>query len=256
MDTQSGAGAAAQQGQPDLVQLRAVSEADLAAFENTKEAERLRRLEGDRDMVLQLGLNGYQGPSWKQFSEALVAYAFQVLRAWARSGLIFLKCAEKRVGLPCPEGAEERLRDDAPGVAAEAIAKAIPVFRDKVLIKGRWDPTKGASLKTFFVGQCLFQFANVYRSWLVEQDFPEVSLDTLRAQVVNLERKLGTDELAELLRRASTLVEKSAEHMRVLKAMGFDHAEIAEIVGTEPSARAVEGKLYRERQRQHRRMKP
>jgi hypothetical protein len=28
---------------------------------------------------------------------------------------------------------------------------------------GKWDHTRGASLRTFFIGQCLFQLANVYR---------------------------------------------------------------------------------------------
>lgn len=38
-------------------------------------------------------------------------------------------------------------------------------FRDEVLVPGTWDPMKGASLKTYFVGQMLKRFANVHREW-------------------------------------------------------------------------------------------
>jgi hypothetical protein len=33
------------------------------------------------------------------------------------------------------------------------------------LLANRWDPKKGASIKTFFIGQCLIRFVNVYNRW-------------------------------------------------------------------------------------------
>ena len=46
------------------------------------------------------------------------------------------------------------------------VAQAIATFRDSVLPNGRWDPEKGASLRTFFIGQCLMQFPRVYSRWI------------------------------------------------------------------------------------------
>lgn len=43
---------------------------------------------------------------------------------------------------------------------------ALIYFRDKVLMTHRWQASGGASLGTFFIGQCLYQFANIYRSAL------------------------------------------------------------------------------------------
>lgn len=54
--------------------------------------------------------------------------------------------------------------DTIMGLARETAAAALHFFRFKVLMKGKWDAAKGASLATFFVGQCRLQFANVYNT--------------------------------------------------------------------------------------------
>ncbi len=51
-------------------------------------------------------------------------------------------------------------------MAGEVVTVALAPFRDEVLLPGLWDPAKGASLTTYFVGQCILRFPNVYRSWL------------------------------------------------------------------------------------------
>lgn len=43
------------------------------------------------------------------------------------------------------------------------VVNALGAFLDIALKKGNWSPTKGASLKTYFIGQCKIQFANVYK---------------------------------------------------------------------------------------------
>lgn len=45
------------------------------------------------------------------------------------------------------------------------MAKALDRFRADVLLAKKWDYRKGASLRTYFIGQCLIRFANIYRRW-------------------------------------------------------------------------------------------
>ncbi len=48
------------------------------------------------------------------------------------------------------------------------MAVALNKFRDTVLRRHRWDSTRGATIKTYFIGQCLIHFSNIYRSWIAE----------------------------------------------------------------------------------------
>ena len=47
----------------------------------------------------------------------------------------------------------------------ETVSKALHHFRVDVLMKKKWDYRKGETLRTYFVGQCLIRFANIYRAW-------------------------------------------------------------------------------------------
>ena len=131
-------------------------------------SERLARLEADRDLIDTLRSEGFAGRNFTYFQTVLAQYGVAVIRAWTRDGKVLGKYAEKGFGGLPPEPRPGALTDDpstAQGIADETVARALNAFRDKVLIPNRWDPKRGASLRTFFVGQCLMQFGNVYRSW-------------------------------------------------------------------------------------------
>jgi DNA-directed RNA polymerase specialized sigma24 family protein len=131
-------------------------------------SERLARLEADRDLIETLRSEGFTGRNFVYFQTVLAQYGVAVIRAWIRDGKVLGKYAEKGFGGLPPEPRPGALTDDlstGQGIADETVARALNAFRDKVLVPGRWDPKRGASLRTFFVGQCLMQFGNVYRSW-------------------------------------------------------------------------------------------
>lgn len=88
-----------------------------------------------------------------------------VLRAWMRRGTIYDKCARQSHPIErAPAGALDE--DEIESMAGMVVAIALRHFRDDVLSKDVWDPDKGASLTTFFVGQCLMRFPEVWRPWL------------------------------------------------------------------------------------------
>lgn len=220
-----------------------VADTDLGEFADSRASNNLAKLEADRELVNQLMWDGYSGASWTRFATALAEYGVQVIRAWALSGQVFLKCEQKGIGkLPV----RERTADDALELACETVAEAIEAFRRKVLIPGVWDPTKGASLRTFFIGQCLFRFPNVYRFWFREGR-------RLKVSDVTAERVMGSAPASPLvgtqLARALTELDPSSPKLlEAYTAMGYEQAEIAEILGT--TQRAVQSKLFRSRKGQ------
>lgn len=127
-------------------------------------AQRIDRLAADVDLHMRLALQGFTGPEYERFREELTRYGFDVMIGWLRRGKIFARMKEKGYGIPA---APDSLLDyDAQdGLADETVAKALLHFHHDVLLRRQWDPGRGARLTTFFVGQCLIQFANIYRSW-------------------------------------------------------------------------------------------
>ena len=137
--------------------------------ERLAEAERLDRLLGDAEVLAEIRADGFEGPRYEEFATELVRYGVAVIRAWTYRGMIFDQCARRTgAALPRLPTEQEITGDDANELALETVATAHQHFRDDVLVPGVWDPRRGASIKTFFIGQCLFRFPNVYRRWYGE----------------------------------------------------------------------------------------
>jgi DNA-directed RNA polymerase specialized sigma24 family protein len=225
---------------------------ELDAFDHLEEAEHLRRLAADQDLLTALQLHGLQGPTWDRFAEVLARYGYQVIRAWVWTRQIFPHCARRGFGLPQPAHLRWT-KEQANEVALETVAKAIRAFRGYVLREGRWSPTRGATLRTYFVGQCLLQFPNVYRRWLseLELDFQEVpALDELEDPLDQSEYgdPAGRVVMRDAVARGLALVNNDRTRVVLqLRAGGYSEPEIADLMGT--TVKAIELLLYRHRQR-------
>lgn len=212
--------------------------------------ENATRLEADADLRDLLARSDFSGEAYAVFEEDLARYGLQVMRGWLREGYIFTRCAEAGVPLnrrPIPHGDHEDL-------AQEVIAGALPVFRQKALREGGWRPEGGASLKTYFTRSLCFQFAKVWRRRLRDKDpaaAPGQLVDAAQAEAASsdpgpAETVLRRDEI----RRGLTSIPSERTRMAVVLAEdGYQHDEIAELLGPEVSPRAVEGLLRRHRLR-------
>jgi DNA-directed RNA polymerase specialized sigma24 family protein len=153
-----------------------------------KGADHVDRLAADFELVTELGWRNFQGPEYEYFQGELVKYGMAVLTAWIRRGLIFHYCKQRGYGgLPAaPAGAfdDTGLVED---LVLETVGKALMHFRDDVLVKGRWDYRKGASLRTFFIGQCLIRFPNAYNDWR-RHDLERLPVRPVREPLEYLER--------------------------------------------------------------------
>ena len=217
------------------------------AAELADELERLRRLQADEELLLALQLERFTGRLWERFSRELTRYGLGVLRAWIRHGTIYGKAKTLTgYGLGRIEGwPDDQTIDD---IATDTVVAALIYFRDKVLMTHRWQSSGGASLGTFFVGQCLYQFANIYRSALraelerIDQattpmaELPEDRFDIIKG----IESTIGAnDTVAEAMALLST---DRARRALFMQEHGFSQREIADELGL-PDAKSVENLL-------------
>jgi DNA-directed RNA polymerase specialized sigma24 family protein len=240
---------------------------DLSELEDSDEAARhaadsLDRRMADLDLRNDLAHEQFAGPRWRRFEADLVRYGHAVLMAWMATGEIFSQCRKKS----CYPGAppEQWTREDRTGIANDTVAAAVEAFRVRALIGKRWDPTAGATLKTYFIGSCILQFPNHFRRWRTEE------------QTWNRLRRLepGADELAHgrhvdaaeetvitrlTCEAAFDAIPDDRTKLAVLyRSMEYTVTEIAELLDTTP--KAVEMLLRRQRRRatapQNRRRSP
>jgi hypothetical protein len=218
-------------------------------------AENHARREADRELISALAKAGFTGPAQEMFEAELAAYGYPVMMAWTRTGEIIRKCAEKGRPLGITDTGTGWSRDDRCELSTETVARALVYFRKKVLLPGTWDHARGATIKTYFVGACLFQFPNVYHRWNTERCnwqvrcTPVVDDPEDPAGLRELPGRDSTDEQAiarrELQLVMADLEENYPDLWRIveLKLQGFTDAQAAEQLGL--SARAVEGQWYR-----------
>ncbi|MFK0287981.1 hypothetical protein ACIQVL_46995 [Streptomyces sp. NPDC090499] len=126
---------------------------------------RAARRAQDAQVVEILRGQNFAGPLLDRFAGQLMEYAWPVLLDWTYTGEIFRKA--RRAGCPVPEPLiiPNWNQDDRYEVVADSVLGGLDTFRNNALAGGRWSPAKGASLKTYYVGSCVFAFRKVYEAW-------------------------------------------------------------------------------------------
>lgn len=210
------------------------------------EDERLDRLLGDSDLLYRLQVSGYAPEEWRRPSEEFGRYGYDVLVGWMFTGRIWHEVFRKtgrharRPNRPFDEDAIRQL-------CADTVINGLEAFLENVLKNNKWDAGRGASLKTYFVGQCCFQFENVLRShyrWLKRNredvvadpsDWEELQGASEAADARILRDEQKSDALA-------TVSSAKARDAFALQWLGYTQAEIAEHLG-ELDEKSIENML-------------
>lgn len=213
----------------------------------------------DKQCVELLKYHGFTGPVYQEFTDELWAYALPVLKSKMRSGEIFKMCFERNVMVPAPTFDERAVlhssMEDRDALAVDTIAAAVPRFRD-TLVKGRWKQAGGSSLRTFFIGACLFAFAEVFSTWATArrrhlERLIDGEIDTLASQLISValdpERNAVSRDTIEAILRRSPPATRTICAL-IMRDMSF--AAIAKELGI--TERAVEGRMRRLRRRVNR----
>lgn len=190
-----------------------------------------------------------EGAQWDDFVAMLVDYGYGVFATWIQTGLIYQRCrAQGLRGLPDAPPAVIA-QQDVEELATDTVTDAVVSFRDKVLKPHLWSPSRGASLKTFFVGRGLIEFVGIFRKWmaarrmiptdntaLFERPDPFPYSDPERTALARV----------ELERAGATIDDPLTIQVFILHAERYRHQEIADRLGLR-DAKAVENLIYRTR---------
>lgn len=216
-----------------------------------REAARVDRLTADRELVDRMMWHGYVGTEWELFRTALAEYGVAVMAGWIRSGRIFIECRRKGFGAIAKR--KRAATEEALGLAGETVAHALLFFRNHVLIPGRWDVAKGATLKTFFVGACIHHFPNVY----ARSDGSMPLLHALRTESDAADDPLSSigdpspfsrpDRQVELKDAVESIEDPVIREIFLDEARGFTQGETALRLKT--TRWAIEGRLRRYREK-------
>ena len=127
------------------------------------------------------------------------------------------------------------------------VAAAIPVFTKVVFKQRRWTPSRGASLKTYFVNACILQFARLQARWLADRravrpsglEFDPDAATSAPDPAVTVALQ---DEAHRML---SMIKDKQLREILALRSIGWTAEDAARQVGL--TAKAAEGRLARVR---------
>lgn len=215
--------------------------------------EHLERLRYDIDTVLQLQLRSWSDEAWEPVADALAEYGFGVIKGWMHTGQIFNEVAGTGYGaIPrCPPHWFDD--DTVTSLVGLTVSEALHYFKFEVLMKNRWDASKGASLATYFVGQCKFKFANVYKGWrkkeeehrqVLHWDAPPIPLPTNEQPS---DPVMTEAAVRAILSRLSSPLAQQVFWKKFVQ--GYSYEEIAVESPTLKNAKAVQNLVFRERRR-------
>ncbi|MBQ0867408.1 hypothetical protein [Streptomyces sp. RK75] len=213
--------------------------------------ESLDRRLADQQMIRLLSESGFAGVHYDRFAEVLARYGISVLRGWMFSGYVFELVASRGFDLkPHELELEELVRDSdlREELATMTVARALPTFRQRALIEAGWRADGGASIATYFMGACAYEFPNEYRRHRVQQKRWRRGE---AAEEINLEARFAArgvaDEVLGKLRVLDDLRSINDPRTRIAVALtldGYTQGEIQQLLGA-ASIRAIEGLLHR-----------
>ncbi|MFF4874334.1 RNA polymerase sigma factor [Streptomyces sp. NPDC000961] len=225
--------------------------------------ETARALQIQRDIatVEELARHGFQGPSYEVFRNRLCEENWKPLQGMLRNRTLAQLTAKYygEAGIdffvrPADADLLHSSADARHEILVDILIKALKVFRRRALVEGGWNPhhrgPKGAStLNSFFIGQCAWQFRDVYLSWSRKRERLAAEeaalldggslLPLLRTHVEGPEAFRFDGALMELVAQQPELTRAILR----LTTQGYADGEIADMLQTTPGA--VRNRRYR-----------
>lgn len=200
---------------------------------------------------------------YQMFKHHLAAYGYPVVRSWLRRGVIYQFCTQQ--GRPARVTAADRLHlsdttgeanDDRAQLPIETNARALRFFEEHALRGRGWSYEGGASLRTYYVGACLFAFPNVLQRWSGERRRSIAPHQDLELPVapqqwsavsagIDLDPALAVTSAMTVHDALAAMPASTREVAEQVVLGGASFAEVAATLGV--TERAVEGGLYQYR---------
>ncbi|MGV9544116.1 hypothetical protein [Nocardia beijingensis] len=210
----------------------------------------------DAELVADLVATGFDPGLLASLERQLWLYGWRVLRGKVRD----LSILHIRTGLPPlhVSADDHRTLHDSPQAREELVVDTLALavgFMVNQLRNERWDPDRSRSddpkLGTFFTSVCAIKFRDVYKAWHRKR------VDRMRERLVEPQHNAflraayddPSDAVVDRFRLREILKAATLEDRLICAGLlvGKPRAEIADELGI--STRALEGRLYRLRQR-------
>ena len=213
------------------------------------ETIRSAQRQADAELVAILRAQDFTGPAFNRFLNSLARYGLDVIGSWVRSEDIFVRCAARGVkGLP-----SSTLRlwsaQDLEEIVQDTVAQALVAFETDALRGHRWQPDAGASLATYFIGTCIYAFADIYRRriarWQRDLAVKQALIRDPLPDVPDVADIVSDSDIAQ--RFMSAPQDQTLKRVIYLSYEGHTHDEIAAELDDGTTPRAIEGMLYRYR---------
>lgn len=246
-------------------ELEELSTAGLLSLEHTlagaaqDEAGCLGRCSADARLVDILRADNFQGPRYEKTTSRLMEYGWLTINKWTRSREIFTHAQRAGRAIPLHMTAPDWDADDRSEVATETVVAGLDLFLEHGLIRGKWNPSGGASLSTYFVGACIRSFPIVYKRWFrgvqigqAELDLPSSDPDGAPSDR-DIPDQRATDPFYaaathdEIKRILPYVTDSKVRRGLALRALGYTQQQAAAEVGL--SEKALEGRIGRLRTR-------
>lgn len=178
---------------------------------------------------------GCTGPLWDRLAVDLAELGFSVMSAWLSTGVISQKCWEMGRGVNLPHDWTAEDRED---LATMAIADGMEILR-QALLANKWNPEKGASLRTYFLGGCVLAFSNVLRQWKSDRQRYRRAATACGLETAARPPAVSPIDVVDALDALRSLTRDESKRdraMRYLQFDGYTPMEIAQILELTPSA--------------------
>ncbi|TDT94166.1 RNA polymerase sigma factor (sigma-70 family) [Streptomyces sp. 846.5] len=197
----------------------------------------------DTTLVQFLQKHGFNSTLGEQTRFQLVGYGWQVMGSWVQTGLI-----TQRVAQLCGGFRVHRIWNDQDGEELVADAVAIGLIKFEQQIMGfKWTPGGRASVKTYYIGSCVFGFKLAYVKLQRQQQREAECMRAAENQAARLtEPPRHPEDLAIERARLHTYMSAAPDRLRhilYLKSLEYTAAETGEILDC--SRKTVESTLYR-----------
>ena len=128
--------------------------------------ERRQLIKVDALIVARVRQAGEGSREYVDLSTTLLEYGVGTLTNLGKNNLLFPTLQQRHIKVPGPP---ESWPKDAARVIYLSVQRTVPNFMSRQVLEGGWDPTRGTTLKTFFVTASLYGFAKEYRIYHKEE---------------------------------------------------------------------------------------
>ena len=130
-------------------------------------ADRLTRSAADDEIVRKVREAGPGSIEYRYLADALRDLGVGTLFSLYGHGRLFAKLGSMGLKAPPPPSS---FRENVPTLIHISVNCALDRFMHRQIIGDGWRSDRGASVRTFFVNTCVYQFSDEYRKFCAEED--------------------------------------------------------------------------------------